>query len=164
MGLEANVGLTIVAHESATEALADVFRVTSVNYAQSFTDGTGANQAQVCWGITATCGTSAVQYDMASLPSASGGVTVTATKVCYVRNLSSDKHIVLGGLSSLNVPPPYNVFPTLSSMTVREDGVFLSTAGDEVGFDNTSARIAAIQTTAGTAAFQFIIIGEGAAP
>jgi hypothetical protein len=162
MGLEANVGLTIVAHESDTEALADVFRVTSVNYAQSFTDGTGANQAQLCWGITATCGTSAVQYDMNSLPSDRGNMTVTATKVCYVRNLSSDNHLRAGGVEG---PTAYGPLPAATPITVHEDSVYLVSASDADGYaTNGIATLAKFSTTAGTAAFQFIIIGEGTLP
>lgn len=164
MGLEANVGLTIVAHESDTEALSDVFRVTSVNYAQSFTDGTGANQAQVCWGITGTVGTTTVSYDLASLPSGRGNVTVTATKVCMLRNLSTDKHILAGNLDIGVTGAAYNVFPSLDTITVHEGGMLVSTAADATGFDNTTLKIASFRSSAGTAAFQFVIIGEGTAP
>lgn len=161
MGLEANVGLTIVAHESDTEVMANVFRVTSVNRAFSYADGTGASQAQLCWGITATVGTSGVTYNMASLPDGRGNVTVTSTKVCYVRNLSDNVHITLGGLSFGTYP----VFPSVGVITVHEGGDFLAVAPDADGYDSSgSALNAQIKATAGTAAFQFIIVGEGTAP
>lgn len=160
MGLEANVGLTIVAHESATEALTDVFRVTNVNYAASYTDGTGANQAQLVWGITATCGTSAVQYDLRSLPSDRGNVTVTAAKVCYVKNLSSNVHISLSAPAGLT---PFPGFPR-TALDVHEGGVYAVVATDAGGYNAVSAFQAQVAATAGTAAFQFILIGEGTAP
>lgn len=164
MGLEANVGLTIVAHESDTEALSDVFRVTSVNYSLAITDGTGAGQAQVFWGITGTVGTTAISYNLDSLPSDRGNVTVTATKVCMLRNLSTDKHILAGNLDIGGSAAAYNVFPSLDTVTVHEGGTLVSTAADATGFDNTTFKVATIRSSAGTVAFQFIIIGEGTSP
>ena len=54
MPLNAQVAVSIVAHETAAGDLSRQMRVTPATYAMLFTDGTGANQAQVVWSDSRT--------------------------------------------------------------------------------------------------------------
>lgn len=49
MPLNAQISLSILAHESTTGDLSRTLRATPANYAIALTDGTGANQANLVW-------------------------------------------------------------------------------------------------------------------
>ena len=87
MPLNAQISLSIIAHESTSGDISRQMRVTPAIYAAMLTDGTGANQAQVVWSATETIPEgSAASFTFGSLVDDRGGVSITALKLMYVRN------------------------------------------------------------------------------
>jgi hypothetical protein len=152
MPLNAQVAVSIVAHETAAGDLSRAMRVTPATYAMLFTDGTAANQAQVVWSAVRVCaGNDTIQ--LSSLPDTRDGAAVTvsftAVKALYVRNTHATN--LLGLSTSLN-----------NSIGVVPGGVFLVVNPSNTGAtSNIGAAVNHfITATAGTT-YEIVIIGEG---
>ena len=100
MPLNAQLTLSILAHETSSGDLSRTLRATPVSYAASLGDGTGANQAQVAWSATRTLAGSSETLNLAALGDTRDGspatVTITAVKVAYVRNKGASAITVAG--------------------------------------------------------------------
>lgn len=90
MALNAQVNLSLLAHETSSGDLSSTIRVTPASYAAAIGDGTGANQAQVVWSGSRTLSGASQTLNLAALPSVRDGVTatvtITAVKALYVKN------------------------------------------------------------------------------
>ena len=90
MALNAQITLSVVAHESSAADMARAMRVTSASYAAAIADGTGAWQAQVAWSDSRTLGGSHDSRNPSSLADTRDGAAVTvaftAIKAIYIRN------------------------------------------------------------------------------
>lgn len=99
MPLNAQITLSVVAHESSAADLARALRVTSASYTAAIADGTGAGQAQVAWSDSRTLGGSADSLNPASLPDTRDGAAVTVSftgiKVIYIRNTHASNSITV---------------------------------------------------------------------
>lgn len=106
MPLNAQLTLSILAHESSSGDLSRSLRATPVSYAASIADGTGANQAQVVWSATRTLSGASETLNLAALADTRDGspatVTITAVKVAYIRNKGASA-ITVGGLPITSV-------------------------------------------------------------
>lgn len=101
MALNAQLSLSLVAHESSSGDLSSTLRSTPVSYAINLTDGTGENQAQVAWSDARTLSGSTDSVTPATLSDLRAGatatVTMTAIKAVYVRNTGSGSLSFAGG-------------------------------------------------------------------
>ena len=90
MPLNAQLTLSILAHETSSGDLSRTLRATPVSYASSLSDGTGAGQAQVAWSATRPLAGASETINPSALADTRDGspatVTMTAVKVVYVRN------------------------------------------------------------------------------
>jgi hypothetical protein len=90
MPLNAQIALSIVAHETTAGDLSKTMRVTPANYAVAVADGTAANQAQVAWSDSKTLAAASESFSLSSLSDTRDGspatVSMTAVKAAYVRN------------------------------------------------------------------------------
>ena len=77
MALNAQIALSILAHETSIGDLSRTLRATPANYALSLTDGTGANQAQVVWSDSRTATTSNDDLTLWNLSDTRDGASVT---------------------------------------------------------------------------------------
>ena len=90
MPLNAQIALSLIAHETTAGDLSQTLRATPVSYAVSLSDGSGANQAQVVWSATRTLSGASESLPLAALQDTRDGspatVTMTAVKAAFVRN------------------------------------------------------------------------------
>lgn len=93
MPLNAQVAISIVAHESSSGDMSRTLRVTPASYAAAISDGTGANQAQVAWSDSRTLAGSSETINLSSVSEVRDGATATisftAVKALYVNNKST---------------------------------------------------------------------------
>jgi hypothetical protein len=150
MALNAQILLSILAHETSAGDLSKTLRATPVSYALSLGDGTGASQAQVVWSDSRTLSGSNHTLNLAVLADTRDGATVsvaiTATKAIYVRNTHASFAISLSG-----APLPTN-------------GVSIAPGGAYAQFDPTATGISStVINITGTAGgtYDIVLIGEG---
>lgn len=101
MALNAQINLTLVAHESSEGDLSSTLRATPVQHAVTLSDGTGENQAQVAWSGARTLSGGTDTLNLTSLNDLRAGatatVTMTAVKAVYVRNSGTASLSFAGG-------------------------------------------------------------------
>lgn len=156
MSLNAQIALSIVAHEHDTADLARGLRVTSGSYAVALTDGTGANQAQIAWSDSRTVGTVVETLTTTALQDTRDGASVSVTfseiKAIYVKNTHESNVLVVTSLITAGTTPaPSPVF-------VPAGGVlFLCTPG---ATGKSPSTISMLGSASGTT-YDIILIGEG---
>lgn len=150
MALNAQILLSILAHETSAGDLSKTLRATPASYSASLTDGTAANQAQVVWSGTRTLSGSSQTLNLASLADTRDGaavsVAITAVKAAYVRNSHASLAISLAGAP----------FPT--------GGVSIAAGGAYAQIDPTATGMATgTVTVTGTVGgtYDIVLIGEG---
>jgi len=164
MALNAQILLSILAHESSSGDISQTLRATPASYSLTLGNGTGANQAQVAWSDSRTIGAGADdQLFVKSLADDRGNVDFSAIKLIYIKNTGAVLLTINGG-----DPLPWAAGPfgldAGSSVSVPAGGVLMltnaSAAGwavsgalEQISFSNTS------ETVAGT--YEIILIGEG---
>lgn len=101
MSLSANIGLSILAHESSAGDISRTLRVTPAAYTAVLSDGVGASQAQVVWSDSRTLAGSSEALNLASLADTRDGaavsVAITAAKAVYVRNSHASVSLTFAG-------------------------------------------------------------------
>lgn len=149
MPFNAQMTFSLLAHETSSGDMSRTLRATPASYAVAIGDGTGASQAQLAWSDARTLAGSSETLNLTSLSDtrdgASVSVTVTATKVIYIKNT---------GTSSL----------TFSGGPLTGSGVVLAAGGFCVLADTSAAGMGAgTITVAGAtgAAYEIVIVGEG---
>lgn len=155
MALDAQILLSILAHESSSEDISRTLRATPASYSLSLGNGTGANQAQVVWSDSGTASTPGTSFSTISLPDTLGGVSATvqiaAIKCFYVRNKSAGS-LTLAFTAWEPLP---------SSVAIRGGGVFILVAPDAAGYQPTGLGQAFSLTAATSVDYEVVIIGEG---
>lgn len=146
MALNAQITLSILAHETSSGDLSRTLRATPANYALSLGDGTGANQAQVAWSDSRTVSGPSETLTLSSLSDtrdgASVSVALTAVKVAYIRNAHATTALnVAGG--------PFG------------SGYTLPAGAAAVHADPSAGGLAATAVTVTGAAYDIVLIGEG---
>lgn len=159
MALNAQITLSILAHETSSGDLSRTLRATPANYALSLGDGTGANQAQVVWSDSRTATTSNEDLNLASLADTRDGAAVvvafTHVKLVYVRNTHETSSLRIGGFSGLG---SFAGLPINVSLTLPPGGGYLFSAPSAAGVVAGTARFAA---EAGSCTYDIVLIGEG---
>jgi len=164
MALNAQIMLSILAHETSAGDLSRTLRATPASYALSLTDGTGANQAQVVWSDSRTATTSDDDLPLKTLPDTRDGAAVVVAfsniKLVYVRNTSASSTLAIGGVSSITA---FAGLPINVPLQIAPGGCyFFSTPGADgatagVGIEAV-ARFAAVS---GSCTYDIVLIGEG---
>lgn len=156
MALDAQILLSILAHESSSEDISRTLRATPASYSLTLGNGTGANQAQVVWSDSGTATTNGVTFNTIALPDTVGGVSATvqmaAIKCFYVRNKSA---------SSMSVAfTAWDQLP--ASMSVRGGGMAMLVANDSAGYTPAGlGQSFSLTGSGGSADYDLVIIGEG---
>lgn len=151
MALNAQIALSLVAHEHDTADLARGLRVTTGSYAVALTDGTGANQAQVAWSDSRTIGASPDSLDPASLADTRDGaavtVTMTAIKGVYIKNSHASNSLTVAS----------TVVSSAGNVTLEAGACLFMVVPTAAG--KTPATFT-VSGTSGTT-YDIILIGEG---
>lgn len=170
MPLNAQVAVSIVAHETAAGDLSRAMRVTPATYAMLFTDGTAANQAQVVWSKTGTAGgIGSADFVLNSLPDTRDGAAVTVAfttvKAVYVRNTGASGTLSVGFSS---IGPAFLGFPAGSPLQIAPGGVYCVVSPGDSGFaatmtvnNVTSGLTARLTAASGSPTYEVMFIGEG---
>jgi hypothetical protein len=165
MALNAQILLSILAHESDSGDISRTLRATPTTYALALTDGTGANQAQVVWSDAGTIPVSSSnEVDLTALVDDRGTVTMTSVKAIAFKNVSSQAPIVLVqpqnaawqtgpyGAGEVSIPPggmALFVAPTAGGWPVAAGPQIIDiTNGAAFGSGN-------------IASYEIVLIGEG---
>lgn len=147
MSLNAQITLSVLAHETSAAGLSSSLRATPVSYSASLSDGIGAGKAQVVWSASRTILGGSETLNLASLQDSRGGaqaaVSVTAVKAIYVRNTHASAAITLSG----------GPFPA-GGTTVAAGGVYFQS-------DSTAAGLPAGSVAVSGSSYEIVIIGEG---
>jgi hypothetical protein len=156
MPLNAQISLSIIAHESTSGDISRQMRVTPAIYAAMLTDGTGANQAQVVWSTTEAIGDSGgIDLVLAALQDDRGTVSFTALKAIYVRNVGSGQL----GVSAVSWSDP----PFSGAINLESGSVLAFVYPSAAGWPTTSngAKLEIINNTEPTTTVEVVFIGEG---
>ena len=166
MALNAQILLSILAHESSSGDISQTLRATPATYSLTLGNGTGANQAQVVWSDSRTIpGGGQDTVPLRTLADDRGSVSFTAVKAMYIKNTSANPvQLALGDdlQESWASGPGYAV----------DGGNYGETniaAGGCLFFSDPTAGGAAVQQSADTiyingnagATYEIILIGEG---
>lgn len=156
MPLNAQISLSIIAHESTSGDISRQMRVTPAIYAAMLTDGTGANQAQVVWSATGTIPEAAgVSFLFSNLQDDRGTVSITALKLMYVRN---------PGTQTLQLSPPnWSNGPLSAGNIVLPPGAAVTfVCPTSAGWPTTSNNAQlAVDTSNEATTVEVVFIGEG---
>lgn len=149
MALNAQILVSILAHESSSDGLSQTVRATPANYSRTLTDGTGENQAQVVWSATRTLSGPSENLDSSALPDNRGGVaatvTMTAVKLAYARNSGT------ATLSFAGAP-----FPA-TGITVAPGGCVSQVDSSAAGMNASGVTV----TGSAGGTYEIVLIGEG---
>ena len=160
MPLNAQILLSILAHETSSADLSMTLRATPANYAIALTDGTGANRSQVVWSGSLAATPSSADLALSALPDTRDGAQVTVAmstvRVVYVRNKSDNQTLTIGLAGITN----FSGFPAVGN-GVRPGGCYIATAPDALGFPVLAGHVARIRTSSGSADYDIVLIGEG---
>lgn len=149
MALNAQISVSVVAHESSAGDLSRAMRITQGAYSALMGDGTGALQAQVAWSDARTLSGSSETLTLSSLADTRDGaavtVALTAIKAAYARNTHASLSLALSG-------GPFG------------SGVTVAPGGCLVIADATAAGMSASAVTAAASAgatYEILFLGEG---
>ena len=162
MALNAQILLSILAHESDNGDISQSLRATPATYALALTDGTGANQAQVVWSDARPIDIAGEDTpDVRSLTDDRGTVAFSAVKAIYFRN-TGDVPINWIGNGDWDTGP--QKLPDASNYEIPAGGAWLATNPTAGGWTatGTGEYITLSNGSESTAAsYEIIIIGEG---
>jgi len=164
MALNAQILLSILAHETANGDISQTLRATPATYALPLSDGTGANQAQVVWSDSRTATTIVGAGDILDLQALSddrGTVSFTAIKAMYLRNTGSEE--IQWNDSNGSAWLSFLGQPNDSEVRFPAGGAMLITAPGASGFavSNLSRTLRFVVDSAGSSTYEIILIGEG---
>lgn len=160
MSLEGRINVDVLFHETTGSGLASQLRASSASYSLPFTNGTGANQAQLAWSESgSTDGETANELLVQSLSDDRGTVTFSAVKLIYVRNKATTTSLLV------TVDNWTALDPVLSPLNavVPPGGVFVYTNPTATGWTvgASSALGISSQTQGQSAAYEIMLAGEG---
>lgn len=156
MPLNAQIALSVVAHESSSGDLSSSLRVTPATYAVMLSDGTGANQAQLAWSDTRTLAGSSETLNLSALPdtrdSATATLSFTALKCLYIKNNSTTSIVLAGAAIG---PGTFG-----ASRVVPAGAVTVDVIPSSEGRDVSSSPSLTFTGSAGSS-YDVMLIGEG---
>lgn len=160
MPLNAQIALSIIAHESTVGDISRQMRVTPVAYALSLSNGTGANQANLVWSTSADivgleditlCNSGFVFSDDR------GTVTFVAVKVVYIKNTGTGNILWMGGSDWPSGP----LGASEPGLLIRPGGAVMLAAPDATGWTTAGSLIQLSNQTNAQQTYDVVIIGEG---
>lgn len=162
MPLNAQLTLSILAHETSSGDLSRTLRATPVSYAVSLADGTGANQAQVAWSASIAAATTGTSLDLRSLSDTRDGAAVTVgfsgIKAIYVRNTHATNSLLVGG-STIG---GFVGLPFSQALSVPPGGVYFFSAPSDAGLAvSANSWIARFTGSGGSCTCDIVLVGEG---
>ena len=158
MALDAQILLSILAHESSSEDISRTLRATPASYSLTLGDGTGANQAQVVWSDSRTATTSTSTINLTSLSDDRGTVAFTAIKAMYLRNTGSVAVNWNGGTWTSG---PLSA-PGDCLLSIPAGGCAVFAAPTAAGYAvPAGSQTIDIDASGGSATYEIILIGEG---
>jgi len=170
MALDAQILLSILAHETSSGDISRTLRATPASYSLILGDGTGANQAQVVWSDARTIGAGGYEdLNFQALTDDRGTVALTTLKLIYLKNTSGAGSISLGTLFDVPYTRPANAFfhTPLSSdalgagYQVRPGGLVVAADPGAAGYlVSASAKNFRVSGASG-ATYEIVLIGEG---
>lgn len=150
MPLNAQVALSIVAHETSYGDLSRQMRVTPASHSVVLSDGTAANQAQVVWSDSRTLAGGSDTLALSSLADSRDGasvsVNITSVKVIYIKNTHASSSLTFSG-------GPL----TASGVSIAAGGACVIT--DSTAGGMSSGSISVSGAAGGT--YEIVLIGEG---
>jgi hypothetical protein len=159
MPLSAQVLLSMVAHESSSGDLSRQMRVTPATYAVAFSDGTGANQAQVAFSASATVQDNGDEvYAFSGFADDRGTIAMAALKAVYFKNTGTVE-LELGRAGDWYSGP----FVAERGVLVPPGGAVALVAPGAAGWSTagTTAGIAVFNATETAGSYEIVLIGEG---
>jgi hypothetical protein len=164
MALEAQILLSILAHESSSGDISQTLRATPATYSLSLGNGTGANQAQVVWSDSRTIGVTPDDINLLSLSDDRGAVAFSSIKLAYIKNTSAADQIdIVAGEGVANTWGGFGYGDEggVSSLPLSQGGAVFVANPTAAGIAvSQGARILRVNGTAGTT-YEIILIGEG---
>ena len=158
MALDAQILLSILAHETTSGDISRTLRATPASYSLSLSDGTGANQSQVVWSDSRTATNAPSSINLTSLPDDRGTVALAAIKVMYIRNSGSVAVNWNGGTWTSG---PLSA-PGDCVLTIPAGGCAVFVAPTAAGYAvPAGSQTIDIDTASGSSAYEIILIGEG---
>jgi hypothetical protein len=157
MALNAQIMLSILAHETSAGDLSRTLRATPASYALSLADGTGANQAQIVWSDSRIA--PANDEDSINLLAATddrGTCSFTSVKAIYVKNTGASEILWTGGEWPTG-PNPGNG----AAIKIRPGGVVFMAAPDATGWATANSALRIDNATATNGSYEVVLIGEG---
>jgi hypothetical protein len=164
MPLNAQIMLSILAHETSAGDLSRTLRATPASYALSLTDGTGANQAQIVWSDSRTATTSNDDLPLKTLPDTRDGAAVVVAfsniKLVYVKNTSATETLRIGGVAGVTA---FAGLPPAAAIQIDPGGCyfFCSPAGDGPSAGIGVEAVARFASVSGSCTYDIVLIGEG---
>jgi len=156
MPLNAQILLSILAHESSSGDISETLRATPTSYSLELTDGTGANQAQVVWSDARTIAAGGTDnLNLASLSDDRGSIAFSQVKAIYARNTHATENMKIGGSGA----GAFGGLPATVNRTLPPGGAYLMTAPTAGGFDG--GLFAQFSSPGGEVTYEIILIGEG---
>ena len=157
MPLNAQILLSILAHETSAGNLWKTIRVTPASYALSLTDGTGASQAQVAWSRSETIATPDDNFLSAgnlTIESDDRGIiTISSVKVLYVKNAGTS------GNFSFIAEGQFWFSQSGNSVFLKPGAAILLLAPDAAGLSGESVQLNIVGDVGAT--YEIVLIGEG---
>lgn len=148
MALDAQILLSILAHESSNGDVVRSLRATPATYSLVLSNGTAANQAQVVWSDSRTLSGSTDVLDATALTDDRGTVNMTALKAVYIRNT---------GTATLTATPS-SAAAFGGTYHIRSGGAAAAFASDATGMAGGTLTIAG----GSGQTYEIVLIGEGA--
>lgn len=162
MALDAQILLSILAHETSGGDISRTLRATPASYSLILSDGTGANQAQVVWSDARTIAPLSTDVlDLGGLTDDRGTVALSAVKLIYIRATAAVP-IRLYNTGDWSQGP--NNSPGAFEYEIPVGGVWLVTNPGATGWAvpaNGSDTLSLQNDNAIEATYEIILIGEG---
>jgi hypothetical protein len=164
MALNAQILLSILAHESSSGDISQTLRATPATYSLTLGNGTGANQAQVAWSDSRTIdagGEDSLNFQ--SLPDDRGTVSFSAIKLLYLRNTHASNSLTLvAGVSLANSWTSLGWSDEAVGETnlQPESAVMLANGSASGMLVSSSDKMLYLRGTTNTT-YEIILIGEG---
>jgi len=158
MPLNAQIMLSILAHETSAGDLSKTLRATPASYAATLTDGTGANQAQIVWSFSGAFGG---EYffggeGFTNFSDSRGNVNFSSIKTIYIKNTGTTPFNTL--LKGDWPTGPTNT-PGSGGIEVNPGAVLFMCRSDATGWSTAGGYIGVSSDTNGSC--EVVLIGEG---
>lgn len=157
MPLNAQISLSILAHETSSGDLSRTLRATPANYAIALAEGTGANQANIVWSASQALNGAAdwtpSGANFASFQDDRGLVAFTAVKAVYIKNTGS--HPVT--FATMEWPQ----FGHGEEVVIHAGGVFFVCRSDAAGWATANSMLMFSTGDQPATGIEVVVIGEG---